>query len=555
MAQKYELSDSALKDKLVEFLKSFKDERGELKYRIQAQWMAAEKRETFVVDLIDIVSFNSDSELVNMAIDDSPEMSFNLNRILCDAAHELISLENPDYAEKAKISISINNEFERLIPIRLHHYDKAPTSDQVASDLCKVFSFKTIAESSTLLAYSRGVYSESLATSLVAANVDYSYPQSSRHFVNEVIGHLERSGLVPFHEFENDDYVLNLANGFFDIKSETLTPHHPNRLSLVQLPFEFGVKAECPMFRKFLREVQPDEEDQTMIRYQIAYCFVRRPFMEKAFLHTGGGANGKSTFFHVLEALLGAANVSHISIQDFDEDTFAAAGVDRKLANIYPDVTDRDIEYTGKLKALISGDRISVHNKHQRRFDLYPYAKHFYSCNKLPIVHDDSDAWFRRWIIMNWNQKFEGSDQDRELAVKLTTKEELQGIFNWVLPTINKLLETRQFPDSADTDQVRKEWGARSDLILAWKNEKIKENAGKESFIPQPLLHENYVAWCLTNKYTALGKKKFNELLKTKVAVTIKEARIGKGHFDAWYNIAWKDAVDGQKQESDLTKY
>ena len=50
---------------------------------------------------------------------------------------------------------------------------------------------------------------------------------------------------------ETKEY-LNLKNGFLNLSTFELIPHTPDILSFVQLPIEYDVDAQCPVFMDFV---------------------------------------------------------------------------------------------------------------------------------------------------------------------------------------------------------------------------------------------------------------------------------------------------------------
>ena len=55
----------------------------------------------------------------------------------------------------------------------------------------------------------------------------------------------------------------------------------------------------------------------------------------------------------------------------------------------------------GMLKAIVSGEMMSVERKHQDVREIEPFAKHIILTNHLPRIRDYSDGLFRRVIIIS----------------------------------------------------------------------------------------------------------------------------------------------------------
>jgi len=66
-------------------------------------------------------------------------------------------------------------------------------------------------------------------------------------------------------------------------------------------------------------------------------------------------------------------------------------------------------------------------------------AKLTFSCNVVPEVYEDTTAFFRRWIIIQFPHTFDSAKADKDLPKKLTTAEEFSGILNFALEGLNRL--------------------------------------------------------------------------------------------------------------------
>ena len=59
------------------------------------------------------------------------------------------------------------------------------------------------------------------------------------------------------------------------------------------------------------------------------------------------------------------------------------------------------------------------------------YAKQIFNANELPTTSDNSDAHYRREIIITFPRQFQGKNEDPNLLNKImTNEEEMSGIFN-----------------------------------------------------------------------------------------------------------------------------
>ncbi len=402
------------------------------------------------------------------------------------------------------------------------------------------YQFATIAETEEILFYKNGIYVRG-AEQLIKNEIESAYPSISSHLVNEAIEHVRRRTYVKREQFDSEPYIINVKNGLINILNGGFREHDLEYLSRVQLPVKYNPSAKCRNFLRFLKEVMQDHDDRRLILKEFASCLLRSSNFQLAYMHVGKGANGKSTQFKVMEALFGKQNISHESIHNLAWNRFAASMLDGKLANIHADISNNEISQTGILKQLVSGDAITVEKKHQHPFTLESYAKLFFSCNELPQVYDSSDAWFRRWIIIEWKEQFMGDKADKNIVEKLTTEEELSGILNVLLGIARELIRKGRLSNSKTTEQIRLEWQERADLIQAFISKNIEKDAG--SYVTKEELYSRYVEWCNAHNYAAKSQKSFGERLKQLLALEETTPKVAGKRVRAWKGIKFKEVA------------
>lgn len=400
---------------------------------------------------------------------------------------------------------------------------------EVARNIAAQFDFATVMESREMLVSDRGVFREGIAEAVIKREVEAIEPEESNQFSKEVIGHIERSSYVRLKEFDSDLNRINIENGLYLLDSGTLEDHNVGYLSRVQLPVRLDRKAAPVAIMRFLKEVLPNEDDVLNVLEDAAATLIRDARFQKAFMYIGAGDNGKSTWLNVLGAFLGATNVSNTSIHDLASNRFAAGNIEGKLANIYPDIEADEVSLTGKVKAIVAGDPIDVEKKGLQAHRIVPFAKLFFSANTLPIVNDDSDAWFRRWRITNWLYRVDPAKRDPDLLAKLTTSQELSGLFNVLAALARRLIKQWGFTYNATIPQVRAEWGDKASVIKAFKSKylNVQGDPLHELAATSADVYAAYVKFCLSQNFTPKKQTGFMEELKTVVVVRSENARVG----------------------------
>ena len=275
---------------------------------------------------------------------------------------------------------------------------------------------------------------------------------------------------------------------------------------------EYNEKADCPLFKKFIKEVI-SENDVLNIQEFFGYCLYRDYHIHRAFMLFGAGSNGKSTILKVIKALLGSDNIVSIPLQEFDTDRFASAYLYNKLADTYADLPGKALYNTGKFKMLTGNDMISGQLKFKSSFNFTNFAKMIFSCNKIPKSHDDTDAFWRRWIIIMFNRKFEGKEKDIKLIDKLTTDDELSGIFNWAIEGLKRLLKNGDFSNYESVEKMRELYIRKSDPVHTFVMDNVIQD--DEAEIVKSDLFNEYKKYALKHGLQRMTEQKFGMELKS----------------------------------------
>jgi putative DNA primase/helicase len=230
---------------------------------------------------------------------------------------------------------------------------------------------------------------------------------------------------------------------------------------------------EKTLFYKYLKNSftinnKIDYDNIQTVLEMCAAAFIRKNIDEKSFIMLGSGHNGKSVCLDYLSAMLGKENVSHIPLQILSEDKFAAARLESKLANIFSDLEKNELKHTGIIKSLSSGEPIYVQNKNQQGFNLYPFSTLIFSTNRFPkVFNDQSNGFFRRWIIIKWLRDFEKDPQrDSNLKQKLlSNKKEIDIVFSNLMYIAKEIYKNNKFSHSKDWKVIQKMWNESADPV------------------------------------------------------------------------------------------
>lgn len=320
-----------------------------------------------------------------------------------------------------------------------------------------------------------------------------------------------------------------------------LMSHSSEYMFFNKLPASYDPNADCPEIKKFHREITNSEEDITVLEEAVAYCLYRAYFIAKALMLVGGGSNGKSTWLSLVRTFLGSQNVSGRGLFELEENRFAKADFFGKYANIYADLPDRALQRTGMFKMLTGGDQITAEKKFQHSFNFVNYAKLLFSANKVPEALDDSDAFFRRWIIITFPNVFEGEKCDPYKLEKLTTGQELSGLLNLALTALKKLLKTGRFSHMKTTDAIREDYIRRSSPIASFVMDCLEVDS--DAFIEKKELFNVFAAYCRERGIPCVTQTTFFKNLPQHMAITDVRPPIEGKRIRAFKGIRYSDGA------------
>jgi putative DNA primase/helicase len=263
-------------------------------------------------------------------------------------------------------------------------------------------------------------------------------------------------------------HQVNVLNGILDTNTRELLEHGPNFLSATQIPVMYDPEAECPAWDRFIEQTFP--EDAQRLAYEIpAWLMLPDTSIQKAVLLLGEGANGKSTYLNAVMEYIGRRSLANLSLQKIEGDRFAASRLVGKLANICPDLPSDHLSSTSVFKALTGGDPVQGEYKYRESFEFMPYARLVFSANHAPRSGDASHAFYRRWLVVPFDNTFEPSEQRprSELDASLADPRELSGVLNKSLTALASL-RARGFTEAESTRQAHEEFRKATDPLDVW---------------------------------------------------------------------------------------
>ncbi len=308
--------------------------------------------------------------------------------------------------------------------------------------------------------------------------------------------------------------LINLRNGTYEVTEAGGELREANADDFIkyQLSFDYDSQARAPMFEAYLNEVLPDKSCQDVLAEYVGYLFVKGLKLEKILILYGSGANGKSVFAGILTALLGESNVSAHSLSDLTKEATARIGLSKVLVNYATEISGK--METSIFKQLASNEPVIARHLYCNPVTMRNYAKLIFNCNELPRDIEQTDAFYRRFIIVPFTTSIPKEKQDPYLIEKITSKE-LSGIFNWALKGLSRLLENQKFTESEIVKEQVERFRVGNDSILMF----LEENSyypgiEMDSRVALKEIYKDYQWYCRSNGFKICSSKRVSARLE-----------------------------------------
>lgn len=332
----------------------------------------------------------------------------------------------------------------------------------------------------------------------------------------EVLKYLEV--LIPDNESTiTCENMIAFKNGIYDRKNDVLLPFNPEYVITNIIPWDYNPSAYDELTDKTMDKIScNDKAIRALLEECIGYTFYRKNNLQKSFILTGSGSNGKSTFLEMLKNLLGEFNISQLDIGELD-DRFSTVMMYGKLANIGDDVSSDFLEgrTLAVFKKAVTGNGIKGEQKGQDGFFFKPYTKLIFSANSIPRMKSRGfDAIKRRILIIPFNARFnrDDPDYDYEIEDKLKTQSAMEYVIQLGLKGLDRVLKNKGFTESQKVQKEIDEFEKENNPILGWVD--TLEDEEHLCMEDVTTLYGEYEGYCIRNGFKPLASNVFSKQLQ-----------------------------------------
>lgn len=323
--------------------------------------------------------------------------------------------------------------------------------------------------------------------------------------------------------------MIAFRNGLYNIYDDSFVPFKHDHVITNKIEWDYNPQAYWDSTDEVLNNIAcNDPAIRSLLEEMIGYCLFRRNELGKAFILTGSGSNGKSTFLNMLKTMLGRRNLSVLDLKKLG-DRFSTVMLFGKLANIGDDISDEFVTDAAEFKKIVTGETIDAEQKGQPKFDFEPYVKLIFSANNIPRIGKgrDSSAILRRLVIVPFNAKFDDKNPNFKpfIGDSLKGQESMEYMIQLGIQGLKRVLTNRKFTSSQKVQDELDEFEETNNPILGFFKECQNEEFNIEGE-PTNKVYKKYQEYCIANSLTPLSNGEFSKQVKKHFDFVIVDKKI-----------------------------
>lgn len=350
--------------------------------------------------------------------------------------------------------------------------------------------------------------------------------QAKKNIMNEL---MHRRPATP-DDFDRDDMLINVANGYIDLTSRELYKHDINKMFSQITNTDYTEKMQPAVWLDFLNDIFAG--DQEVIRYiqkALGYSLTGSTREQIMFILFGKGRNGKSIFVEVISEILGdySNNMQAKSLMVKKNDNvntdIARLSKARFVTSSEPNEGFRFDE--GLIKQLTGGDKVTARFLYAEEFEYTPKFKIWVSTNHKPIIRGTDDGIWRRLVLIPFDVQIPEEKVDKDLKYKLLR--EAPAILNWMAEGAYMWMQEGLAMPEKLKEAVQK-YRNEMDMLGQFIEDCCKVDKNSSEKVSN--LHQAYKTWSNDNLTSTkvLGMKSFSQKMEERF---VKESRRDANYF------------------------
>ena len=323
---------------------------------------------------------------------------------------------------------------------------------QKLTDLQKAEARKALHDAQDQVMYAKEHGNESLVKSanavLEQAQRYFSYVISQRKSprITATLTEAEPKVSIDIDVLDRDAFLLNTPTGTVDLKTGIIRDHDPDDLC-THITAVGPNDQNKDIFESFLKKLTCDDQGlQNYLQEVAGMCAIGKVYTEAFFICWGSGGNGKTTFFKLLQRVLGSYATdmpSNALTTNFDERVALILNerLHGKRLALYPELEAGNELNTAAIKKIASVDRITVNPKYRSTFSFEPSHTPILFTNPLPKVSSMDAGTWDRLVLIPFRARFRNTSAEVKNYADVLFDQCGGYVLQWIIDGAKRFIE------------------------------------------------------------------------------------------------------------------
>lgn len=313
--------------------------------------------------------------------------------------------------------------------------------------------------------------------------------------------------------------LFNMRNGTYDFNTASFRQHDPKDLLSKKSHHFYKPDARCPAWMDFLDTVfQQNTELISFVQRAVGYSLTGLSDMQALLFCHGGGGNGKSVFFAVLNSLIGDyyTNIPidlMLSKERSATDEYQLATMRGARCVVASEIPSGKRLNEAQVKDMTGSDMINARLPYGKPFSFAPSHTLWMFGNHKPVISGTDFGIWRRINLIPFLYSVPPEKRRDTTAMMKEFENEMSGIFNWAAQGFRDYLKIGLSPPSIVLDATE-EYKQDSNNFMQFMEEKCLKTTGN---VQCKILFKSYIDWCQDQgeKPKFARTKQMNDFLKS----------------------------------------
>lgn len=351
------------------------------------------------------------------------------------------------------------------------------------------------------------IYTSSSTTILNTALVTLFGTSSNQLLSTLTMSLIGRKEKFSFHYRPLPKYKIAVGNGIYNGLTRKLEPFTPRYTILTKIETNYNPNAKQPdlgqgfSFQQMVNQLADGNRARTALLKQICKSIITGVSTSAAlFIFLGKGGDGKSTFFQLLENVIGSQNTAHVNFSEINSDDKLLETMGKKLVVGLDNDTNIYIRKTAKLKSMAAHEAVTYSRKYLSAISVPFTATIVQLCNDMPRFSETGTSMRRRLVTFKAEHSYtltgtENNDVSKYIQNKEFLEYVLKEIINFPYVLNYNDVDRQITNDTLDEEDTIGQFIDDMDQIHLFD--------GVNKMIPLPHLYAAYLDWSAANQQSS----------------------------------------------------